>query len=59
MKKIYIVYEVDGHHSLNTVVLKVLTTSKKTAKKFYKEHKKEYKKDYKLVFASSLKNHTI
>ena len=45
MKKyIYIVYEIDEHHTKSTFCVKGLSTSKKEAKQFFKEHKKDYKK---------------
>ena len=43
MKKyIYIVYEIDEHHTKSTFCIKGLSASKKEAKQFFKEHKKEY-----------------
>ena len=51
MKKyIYIVYEIDKHHTKSTFCIKGLSTTKKEAKQFFKEHKKDYKKDWFLIF---------
>ena len=51
MKKyIYIVYEIDKHHTKSTFCIKGLSKSKKEAKQFFKEHKKDYKKDWFLIF---------
>ena len=45
MKKyIYIVYEIDEHHTKSTFCIKGMSKSKKEAKQFFKEHKKDYKK---------------
>lgn len=50
MKKyIYIVYEIDEHHTKSTFCIKGLSTSKKEAKQFFKKHKKDYK-DWFLIF---------
>lgn len=51
MKKyIYIVYEIDRHHTKSTFCIKGLSTSKKEAKHFFKEHKKDYQEDWFLIF---------
>ena len=46
MKKyIYIVYEIDKHHTKSTFCIKGLSTTKKEAKQFFKEHKKATAKE--------------
>lgn len=50
MKKyIYIVYEIDEHHTKSTFCIKGLSKSKKEAKQFFKKHKKDYQKDWFLI----------
>jgi hypothetical protein len=51
MKTIYVVYETDNHQSLDSVCIKVLTTSKKEAKKFYNTNKKDYENDWYLILS--------